>query len=159
MAKSLREFMVLALSLAALALSANARQKPTGDWADLSHLSPNSEVRVVLADGRTLRGSPQSASADSLSINTARSQERLSRQDIKRVQLKGQGHRRRNTLIGFLVGTGGGLAIGAAVDASTEPSLFPNAGKAVISVLGAVIGTVVGVVIPTGGWQDIYRAP
>ena len=35
---------------------------------------------------------------------------------------------------------------------------FPNLGKEVMPPLGALVGAVVGGVIPTGGWQDVYRA-
>ena len=153
---------ILALSVAALALTATAQEKdPASIWANVNHLAPGSEIRVVLAAGRTLHGFLQSASADSLAINAATSQETLSRQDIARVQLKRPGHRGRNTLIGLSVGAAGGLATGAALDAKTNASwdLFPNAGKVVFTPLGALIGTVVGVAIPTGGWREIYRAP
>ena len=157
--KLLKEFTVLALSIAALALSATAQQqRPEGNWADLSHLAPGVEIRVVLTNGRTLRGFLQSATSDSLTINATTSQESLLRQDVRRVQLKRQGRRGRNTLIGFAVGAGGGLAFGAVADDRNTSGWFPDAGKQVFTPLGAIIGTVVGVAFPTGGWHDIYRS-
>jgi hypothetical protein len=151
-------FTVLAFSVAAFALSA-AAQHPSADWAGLSHIASGSEIRVVLTDGTTRRGPLQSATADSLVMNGAASQEALSRREIKLVQLKRRGHRGRNTLIGFSIGTGGGFAVGAAADAGNKGTLLPKAGKEVFTAVGAVVGVVVGVVLPTGGWRDIYRAP
>jgi len=160
--KPLKEFAVLALSIAALALSAMAQQQESkSNWAGLSHVAPGSEIRVVLVDGRTLRGFLQSATSDSLMINATTSQESLLRQDIRRVQLKPQGRRGRNTLIGFAVGAVGGLAVGAAADYHERDKWafpFSNVGKALFTPLGAIIGTVVGVAFPTGGWHDIYRS-
>jgi hypothetical protein len=136
-------------------------QHPASDerWDKLSHLAPGSEIRVVLAGGKTLHGFLQKVTSDSLAINATTSQETLSRAEIKRVQLKRKGHRGRNALIGLLIGTGGGLAIGAGADRSASGSWFPDAGKAILTPLGALVGTVVGVAIPTGGWREIYRAP
>jgi hypothetical protein len=97
--------------------------------------------------------------SDSLDINAATRQETLPRAEIRMVQLKRNGHRWRNTLIGLAIGGGGGLAIGAAVDHGNRSGWFPNAGKAIFAPLGAIIGAVVGVAIPAVGWREIYRAP
>jgi len=130
------------------------------DWDSLNQLAQGSEILVTLATGRTLRGFLQRVTPESLEINATASQEKLSRQDVRRVALKRPGHRGRNTLIGLAIGTGAGLGIGAGVDASRRPDdWFPNAGKAVFTAMGAVVGTVIGVAVPTGGWRDVYRAP
>ncbi len=147
------------LAAAALAASAAAQtQPPDGNWAPFNQLAAGSEIRVQLTSGRTVRGYFQSATADSLAINATTSQERLSRQEIRRVQVKREGHRGRNTLIGLGLGAGVGLAAGAAADAGRPDDWFPNAGKAVLTPLGMLVGTVVGVAWPTGGWREIYRA-
>jgi hypothetical protein len=147
---------IVALLLTALAGSAQAA---AGSWDNLSQLAPGSEIRVVRAGGGTLRGFLQGATADSLAINATTSQETLLRPDIKRIELKRNGRRGRNALIGLLIGAGGGLAAGAAADHSSPDSWFPNIGKAILTPLGAIVGTIVGMVIPTGGWREIYRAP
>jgi hypothetical protein len=159
MTKPLKQSLLLTTMAAALAVSATAQQaKPIAQWANLNRLENGSEIRVVLAGGKTLRGFLQSVSPDSLAINAATSQEALSRQDIKVVSLKRPGHRGRNTLIGLALGAGGGLATGAAMDHG-DHGWFQNFGKAVFTPIGAIIGTVVGVAIPTGGWRVVYRAP
>jgi len=161
MTRRLRHIVLPALLAAALAATAAAQQaKPIANWANLNQLVPGSEIRVTLATGRTQLGFVQRVTPESLAINAAASQGTLSRQDIRRVELKKLGHRGRNTLIGLAIGTGAGLAVGAGVDAKSGPGImFPDAGKAVLSPLGALVGTVIGVALPTGGWRDVYRAP
>src|SRR5664279_3510673 len=148
--------------VAALAGTAAAQPaKPIANWANLNQLVTGEEIRVTLANGKTLRGFMQRVTPESLAINATTSQETLSRQDIRRVALKRPGHRGRNTLIGLAIGTGAGLAMGAGVDSQSrgQYDLFPNSGKAVLSPLGALVGTVIGVALPTGGWREVYRAP
>src|ERR1039457_3608951 len=134
--------------------------KPIANWANLNQLVTGAEIRVTLANGKTLRGFVQRVTPESLAINATTGQETLSRQDIRRADLKRPGHRGRNTLIGLAVGTGVGLAAGAVADSKAGPGIWlPNAGKVVLTPLGAIIGTVVGVALPNGGWREVYRAP
>jgi hypothetical protein len=156
-----RHIFLPALLAGTLAATAAAQQaKPIANWANLNQLVTGTEIRVTLADGKTMRGFMQRVTPESLAINATTSQETLSQQDIRRVALKRPGHRGRNTLIGLAVGTGVGLAAGAVADSKAGPGIWlPNAGKEVLSPLGALIGTVIGVALPTGGWREVYRAP
>jgi hypothetical protein len=157
MTKPVMELRVVALLFSALVANV-AAQAQTGSWANLSQLAPGTETRVTLSGGRTLRGSVQTVTSDSLAINAAKSQEKLSRTEIKKVETKRPGHRGRNALIGLGIGAGGGLAIGAGID-SGDHGWFPNLGKAIVTPLGAIVGTIVGVLIPSGGWHEVYRTP
>src|ERR1035438_8625769 len=134
MTRRLNRICLLALLAAVLAATAASQQaKPIANWANLSQLVAGSEIRVTLAAGKTLRGFVQRVTAESLAINATTSQETLSRQDIRRVELKKRGHRGRNTLIGLAIGTGAGLAAGAVADSKAGPSrMFPDSGKAVL---------------------------
>jgi hypothetical protein len=148
------------LALLAAVLAAAQQAEPIANWANLSQLVAGSEIRVTLAAGKTMRGFVERVTAESLAINATTSQEMLSRQDIRRVELKKPGHRGRNTLIGLAVGTGVGLAAGAVADSKSGPGvMFPDLGKVVFSSAGMLLGTVIGVALPTGGWRDVYRAP
>jgi hypothetical protein len=148
----------LAATFAATAAAQQA--KPIANWTNLNQLVTGAEIRVTLANGKTLRGFMQRVTPESLAINATTSQEMLSRPDIRRVDLKRPGHRGRNTLIGLAIGTGAGLAAGAVADSRRgRYDMFPNGGKAVLSPLGALVGTVIGVALPTGGWREVYRAP
>jgi hypothetical protein len=135
--------------------------KPIANWANLNQLVTGAEIRVTLANGKTLRGFMQRVTPESLAINATTSQETLSRQDIRRVALKRPGHRGRNTLIGLAIGTGAGLAVGAGLDSQSRGpyDLFSNSGKVFLWPVGALVGTVIGVALPTGGWREVYRAP
>ncbi len=159
--RRLRHIAVSAVLAAALGSSAAAQPaKGIANWANLNQLAPGSEIRVTLANGKTLRGFVQRVTPESLAINATTSQETTARQDIRRVALKKPGHRGRNTLVGLAIGTGAGLAVGAYLDSKEgSGNWFPNAGKVVFSPLGAILGTVIGVALPTGGWHDVYRAP
>jgi hypothetical protein len=161
MTRRLNRICLLALLAAVLAAAAAAQQaKPIANWANLSQPVAGSEIRVTLAAGGTMRGFVERVTAESLAINATTSQEMLSRQDIRRVELKKPGHRGRNTLIGLAVGTGVGLAAGAVADSKSGPGvMFPDLGKVVFSSAGMLLGTVIGVALPTGGWRDVYRAP
>ena len=156
-----RHIFLPALLAATLAATAAAQQaKPITNWANLNRLAPGAEIRLTLANGKTLRGFMQRVTPESLAINATTSQETLSRQDIRRVALKRPGHRGRNTLLGLAIGAGAGLAAGAGLDSQASINdWFRNAGKAVFTPLGAILGTVVGVALPTGGWRTVYRAP
>ncbi len=145
---------ILAFTFAALTANVSAQSS----WANVSQLAPGTEIRVDLSGGKTLRGFLQKATPDSLAINATTSQQTLSRTDIRRVQVKRNGHRGRNTLIGLAIGAVGGLAVGAGIDHGNHTGWFSDFGKAALTPLGAIIGTVVGVAIPTGGWHEIYRA-
>ena len=114
MTRRLNRICLLALLAAVLAAAQPA--KPIANWANLNQLVAGSEIRVTLAAGKTIRGFVERVTAESLAINAATSQEMLSRQDIRRVELKKPGHRGRNTLIGLAIGTGVGLAAGAVAD-------------------------------------------
>lgn len=147
------------LVLTACAVAAAAQSLPSPAWASVVRLTPDSEVRVTLDDGRKVRGFLQSVTAEALVVNAAKTQESLPRLTIQRIQLKRAGHRGRNTLIGLAAGLAGGLAVGAAVDSRDHVWLFnPNDGKKVFTPLGGIIGTIAGVAFPTGGWREVYRA-
>ena len=156
-----RHIYLPALLAATLAATAAAQQdKPMANWVNLNQLVTGAEIRVTLANGKTLSGFMQRVTPESLAVNATTSQETLSRQEIRRVSLKRSGHRGRNTLIGLAAGGGSGLAVGAVEVSRTRPgAMFRNFGYAVFLPLGALVGTVIGVALPTGGWRDVYRAP
>ena len=103
----------------------------------------------------------QGVTDDSLGIDSGKGRETFTRQEVKRVAVKKQGHRGRNTLIGL----GTGAAIGAVAGAAyytpctglciLNPTRAQDAGVGAV-VLG-VVGAVVGALIPTGGWHEVYK--
>jgi len=82
-------------------------------------------------------------------------------QEAKRVLLRGDSHRGRNSLIGL----GGGAAIGAIIGAATHHDctgwcIFDSS-RGVDAAAGAIvvggIGAIVGALIPTRSWLEVYR--
>ena len=144
-----------------LALAGSAVAQPLPDksnWDHLSGLAAGSEIRILLANGKQVRGYLQRVTADGISINAPTSQDLVPRTEVRRVHLKRASHRRRNTLIGLGVGAGGGLVAGGILDSKTS-DFIPNLGKIVFGSIGALLGTGVGAAWPTGGWREVYRAP
>jgi hypothetical protein len=135
------------------------------DWASLGHsqaISAGSEIEVRTTGHKRYRGQFKAADADALVVTTASGEQRLARAAVSRVSTKKPGHRLRNTLIGFGIGTAAGLSLGAIADARCTGNCVEGnmpLGKEAGTALGALIGTVIGAVIPTGGWREVYRAP
>ena len=146
------------LLLAVFTASA-AAQSPVGSWTSVNQLVPGTQVRVSLGTGKTVRGSVQAVTGDSLVIRTDKAQETLSRAQVRRIESRRASHRGRNALIGLGIGAGSGLAVGAAIDHGNHTNWFPNGGKAIVTPLGAIVGTVIGVAIPSGGWREVFRGP
>jgi hypothetical protein len=140
---------------------AQPRTLPT-DWNHIQQLAPGTEIRVELKDRGAVRGQFASATGDALVITSRRGQETLAQQTVARVLSGRKGHRTRNTLIGLGIGAGAGLGVGAGIDSSSCHSCllnFPNVGKEIFTPIGALAGGLIGFLLPTGGWQEIYRAP
>jgi len=129
-------------------------QTYTGNWNTVKTLAAATEVRVTTADGKT-RGRVDNISDEGLTLRTATGQKMFARQDLKVVSVHKQGHRLRNTFIGFGAGTAVGLGIGYANDCNT--GFLCGLGTAVGGVIGALGGTIIGVAWPTGGWREVYR--
>ena len=92
-------------------------------------------------------------------LTSDKGEEVFDRQQVSRVLVKKQNHRKRNILIGLGVGAGGGLGVGLSARAKPDQLHFISNG-AVVGIgaaAGAAVGAVVGAVIPTGGWREIYR--
>ena len=141
------------------ALSA-AAQSPGQDWTSVKALGAGTSVRVS-AGSRTVSGQLQGVADDSIEIDSGKGRETLKRQEVKRVAVKKQGHRGRNTLIGLGAGAGLGAIAGAAYSSPCtgwcilQPTRAQGAGIGAV-VLG-VVGALVGALIPTGGWHEIYK--
>ena len=149
LARSIAILLVFAIAAAA--------QSPGQDWSSVKALAPGTDVRVTAA--RTVRGTLQSVTDDSLIVNSGKGLETLARQEIARVSVKERGgHRGRNTLIGAAVGAGIGVGIGAAIG-RCKGFCVVSQGDIIGVTAGALaaVGAIIGVIIPTGGWRDVYR--
>jgi len=135
-----------------------AGQTNFANWNTVKALAAGTEVRVT-AGTRTVRGTVDRVTDDTLVVTSGKRQEMFDRQQVSAVSQKKPGHRMRNALIGLGAGTGVGLGVGLGERAGhNQLQIVSNSAvMAGFTVAGALAGTVVGAVIPTGGWREIYR--
>lgn len=156
--RSFRASLILALAIAALSSHLCAAQS---EWSVVRQLTSGQELKVVLKEGGSRRGSFESANDSSIVVRSGNSEQTLSRDQVRRILLKSKGHRKRNALIGAGVGAGAGLGLGASIDnncSSTSIVCTGNKGKAILTPVFGLLGAGIGALIPSGGWREVYRS-
>ena len=130
------------------------------DWSAVKALPVGTSVRISIGS-RTVNGQIQGITDDSLDINSGKGQEALKRLDVKRVDVKKQGHRGRNTLIGLGAGAAAGAIAGTAYYEPCKGFCILNPSRGQDAGIGAgvlgLVGAIVGALIPTGGWREVYK--
>jgi hypothetical protein len=129
------------------------------DWERLRQLLQNTSVKILVRNEGAIQGKWISADEVSALILADKMQRTVKRDDMLQIYQKHKSSRIKHALLGTAIGAGGGLGAGAIVDACIHDDWFPNGGKQVLTPLGAIIGTIIGIALPTGRWQEIYRAP
>ncbi|MHB8655298.1 MAG: hypothetical protein ACYDA9_15615 [Terriglobia bacterium] len=163
--------LLFCLAVMGVRLSLHAAQPPIekANWAVLRELGPGDTVLVALNGAQSFQGQFKTLTDDAIEVHLTGGDQAFPREKVFRVSTKVQSHRKRNALLGALVGAGAGLAIGAASDHGSGTkcgpngpflcgNMFPNLGKEILTPVGAIVGGVVGAVLPAGGWREIYRA-
>ena len=149
----------LAAMLVFMATIASAQTKFT-DWSTVKALATGAEVRITTSS-RTVRGKVLRVTDDSLVLAAGKTQEMFPQQEVKRVLLRGDSHRGRNSLIGLGIGAATGAIIGAAAHQDCTGWCFFITSQGADAAAGAAvfggIGAAVGALIPTRSWLEIYR--
>ena len=130
-------------------------------WNNLKQLSPGQGIRVVLNSKKSFKGQFQSVTDDAIIIRADRADRTLSRSSVQQVSSRRIGHRGRHALIGAAIGAGAGLGVGAAIDNDCTRTSFMctgNKGKAILTPVFGLLGAGIGALLPSGGWQEIYRS-
>ena len=140
------------------AVRAGGLKPDTANWDNLKAVTPGVKVQIVLNSKKSYLGEFRNASDAAMVVRLEAGDQNFSREEVLRVSTKGKSHRLRNSLIGFGVGAGVGLGVGAAADHACKSCILPSLGKEALTPVGAIAGAVVGVALPTGRWQDVYRA-
>ncbi len=137
-----------------------AAQLPAQTWADVKALPSGTSVRIS-AGSKTVTGTLQGTTDDSLLLDSGKDQKSFPRQEVMRVSVKKQSHRGRNSLIGLGVGAASGAAIGAAAHKDCTGFCIFNESRGIDAGVGAlvigILGALAGALIPTGGWREVYH--
>lgn len=131
------------------------------EWNVVQQLTSGQELKIVLKEGGSRRGTFESATDGSVVLRSKNNQQTLSREQVNRILVKRKGHRGRNALIGAGIGAGAGLGAGAAIDSDCSKTSFfctGNKGKAILTPVFGLLGAGIGALIPSGGWREIYRS-
>jgi len=151
----------VALSLFGLLLGPSLLAAQNTAWGTLRQLTPGQQVQVVLSDKKSYKGEFQSVSDEVIIIHAKGGDQTHSRQNIQRVSSRRPGHRGRHALIGAAIGASAGLGTGAAIDNDCSPQSIVctgNKGKAILTPVFGLIGAGIGALLPSGGWQEVYRS-
>jgi hypothetical protein len=148
-----------AVLLLSFALSAVA-QSPAQDWTAVKALGAGTSVQISIGS-RALDGQILDVTDESIEIDSGKHRETFTRQEVKRVAVKKQGHRGRDALIGLGAGAAAGAVAGAAYSSPCTGWCILRPTRAQGAAIGAVVlglvGAVVGALIPTGGWHEVYK--
>ena len=130
-------------------------QSSQGSWENLSTLVAGQKIWVLEMNSKEHSGTFLNVSATAISLQEVTAEQTIQRQDVRRVTLKENKDRLRNTLIGGAVGAGAGAGIAAA---TWETHGF-FAGKGTGAIFGAIIGVIIGSVIGllSPSHKTIYR--
>lgn len=124
-------------------------------WWRVEQLPRGADVQIVLDSGATYRGHLSSADARSIQLQVSTGIIPLERDRVRRVSLnRGTHKKKRNVIVGLLVGGFAGAAIHQAACGSTGPECSESAPVGFYP--GAAAGAIVGAVVPSGDWETIY---
>ena len=144
---------------------AAAAQTPVSSWETVKMLPPGTQIRITSGKSLPILGTLASVSDSDLVFTQGAGPQSFPRAEISSISVKRKGHRLRNALIGFGVGTVSGAAIGFAIGEAQESGCKVSNGCFGLEAVGAtgaggivglVSGTLTGLFWPTGGWQKIY---
>jgi hypothetical protein len=129
-------------------------------WNTVKALATGADVRVTTVS-RTVHGRILRTSDEGLVMALGKSQEMFPQQEVKRVLLRGDSHRGRNSLIGLGVGAVVGAIIGAAAHNDCNGFCWFETSRGADAAGGAILlggtGAAVGALIPSRSWLEIYR--
>jgi len=125
-----------------------------GDWSNLERIRAGEKIQVVRQDKKTVNGSFESFSAESLVVRQKSGALVIPKNEIVRVSATEQGHRMRNLAIGAAAGAGAGYLAGRA--ATNRWNGQTEFAVTFATLIGAGGGAGLGAAIP--GYPTIYRA-
>jgi hypothetical protein len=144
---------------AARLAAGQSNEPPSGvdaRWIQLQRLAVDEEIRVVLDDATSSRGAFRIADADSITLRIGGRDQRVQRARVLRVLVARGSHRRRNVLLGLVIGgTAGGLA--TAIHCKGRSSGCNEVAPAFVYPFAGA-GTLIGALLPARDWAEVFRA-
>jgi hypothetical protein len=122
---------------------------PGSDWEKLKQLNRGLTIKINLNDAKSYRGELRGSSDEEILVRLISGETTFARQNIRRVSVKGESHRLRNTLLGAGLGAGFGLGVAGGLG---------GWGRVVGAIFFVPPGAGVGAIIPTGRWHEVYRS-
>lgn len=126
------------------------------DWQRVNSIAAGTKVRVETA-AEKIEGAFVAGSADAITLRRGNADESIARAGVRRVKVQQGSHRRRNTIIGTVVG----LAIGAVTYGTLGTLLKNEGGEDVEMLLLAPVGAgaLLGAVLPATRMVTVYEVP
>jgi hypothetical protein len=131
-------------------------QTSSSTWDTVRMLPPGTDVRIAIDKSKPASGKLASVTESALVINQDSRPQTFNKAQIVSVEVKGKGHRVRNTFIAMGVGLAAGLGVGAAVGHNCNGFLCGPADVIVGGIVGIGGGAVGALVWPGGHWKKVY---
>jgi hypothetical protein len=124
-------------------------------WSQVRQLAAGEDVRVVLDGPASYRGTLRMADGQSITLAIASDDYRLSRARVRQVSVARATRRRRNILIGLVIG-GATSAIAVGLHCRREASSCKEVAPAYFYPLAGA-GAAIGALLPAAKiWQEVY---
>jgi len=122
-------------------------------WSRVMQLAPRADIKVELRETPSYRGAFRTADDQSITLVVGGHDQTVERGRVRRISLnRGTHHRRRNVAIGVvlaaIVTSLTCLGKGPECTEASPLTFYPLAGA----------GALIGGSVPSGDWQEIYRA-
>jgi hypothetical protein len=124
-------------------------------WWRVEQLPRGADIQVVVDSGASYRGHLSSVDARTIQLDLSSRAVALDRAHVRRLSLnRGTHHKRRNVILGLMLGGIAGAAVHQAGCGNTGPGCAESAPVGFYP--GAAAGMIVGAAVPSGDWETIY---
>ena len=132
-----------------------AQQRPKQSWDNLNRLQAGQKIQVVQMDIKSLKGKFLGFSEEAITLRVKKDEVTVPREDVLRVTRRDASKRRRNILLGLLIGGAAGAAAGVVPDIRMRNEGQTAIFTPILAAAGAGVGGALGA---ASGYRTIYRA-
>jgi len=137
--------LTITVILMSLSISLTFADVIPGRWDKVANLVPGTPIVVEMQSGDSIRGTFVSTTDESLAIDSeTKNRMTVPKSAVSRVLEERKG--KRQTLLGAVIGAGGGVATGLAISASFDETFFARADLMALTcgAIGALTGALIG---------------